>query len=58
MLLIAAHLLVLAQHPAPKPHGDWLNWSIGVIVVLAVIASLYWLTFTKPRKRRSRKQRE
>ena len=53
MILTAVHLLALA-HPAPKPHGDWLNWSIGVIVVLAVFASLYWLTFTKPGRRRGK----
>ena len=55
MILTAVHLLVLAQHPAPKPHGDWLNWTIGVIVVIAVIASIYWLTYTKPHPRRRKR---
>jgi hypothetical protein len=58
MIPIAVHLVALAQRSAPKPRGDWLNWTIGVIVVLAVIASMYWLTVTKPRRRQRRKQRE
>ena len=57
MVLSAVHLVSLVQRSAPKPKGDWLNWSIGVIVVLAVIASMYWLTF-KPGRRRWRKHRE
>jgi peptidoglycan/LPS O-acetylase OafA/YrhL len=58
MILIAVHLAALVQHSAPKPKGDWLNWTIGVIVVIAVIATMYWLTVTKPRRRRRRKERE
>ena len=54
MIPIAVHLVALAQRSAPKPRGDWLNWTIGVIVVLAVIATMYWLTVTKPRRRQRR----
>ncbi len=58
MMLIALHLLAVIQRSASKPKGDWLNWTIGVIVVIAVIATMYWLTVTKPRRRRRRTERE
>jgi di/tricarboxylate transporter len=57
VILLGMHLGAFVQRSALKPKGDWLNWTIGGIVVVAVLVSLYWLTLTTPRRRR-RKQRE
>jgi peptidoglycan/LPS O-acetylase OafA/YrhL len=58
MVLTAVHLVALVGGSNPKQRGNWENWSIGVIVVLAVFASVYWLTYTKPGRRWRRKPHE
>jgi peptidoglycan/LPS O-acetylase OafA/YrhL len=57
MMLTVVHLVALGQRSTPEPRGDWVNWSIGVLVVLGVFASVYWLTYADPgRRRRKRHQ--